>query len=241
MTKAKRRFQLVPQEYVRRSYERAEKIVEWYKRNPNSGSRSRSGPWGADRDPVRQSFGKIGECAVALFLELSPLTEIYWGTEKDGDGDFDLILPDDGRRIDIKTNLTDRSEFYPSKAVNDLYKNKKFDLLVSVSIEPMKFYNCWIEGWITKEEFFDRKNIVPESGYRGLTPWTWYMNKRDLYCIDQLHVRRGPVVNYCDLCGAYAHLGFNVNIRAGKTGQWFCFEHKPENEIRSTHERGNLL
>jgi hypothetical protein len=35
-------------------------------------------------------------------------------------------------------------------------------------------------------------------------------------------------VYYCEVCGGYASHGYGVNLRAGKTGRWYCNTHKPQ-------------
>ena len=36
-----------------------------------------------------------------------------------------------------------------------------------------------------------------------------------------------PPVYYCEVCGGYASHGYGVNLRADKTGKWYCAKHKP--------------
>ena len=40
-------------------------------------------------------------------------------------------------------------------------------------------------------------------------------------------MKRKPFVYRCVICGEIAHYGYNVNIREGKDGTWYCVEHKP--------------
>ena len=37
-----------------------------------------------------------------------------------------------------------------------------------------------------------------------------------------------PPVYYCEVCGGYTSHGYGVNLRAGKTGKWYCAKHKPQ-------------
>ena len=37
-----------------------------------------------------------------------------------------------------------------------------------------------------------------------------------------------PPIYRCETCGAYASHGYGVNLRAGKTGRWYCNTHKPQ-------------
>jgi len=188
-----RRLVIVPQRYVKRAFDRAEEIVAWYasEEGQRSLSRSVSGPWGAERDPIRQSTGKIGEVAVAIFFNLDPETAIFWSAGTGGDGNSDIKLP--RYLVDVKTNVAQRKEFYWSMAVNHLFQSKRFDVLISVSYEDYKFQNCWLEGWISKQNFYEQKKIASKSDGTGLTPGTWYMNKRELLSIDSLLSTRATV------------------------------------------------
>jgi hypothetical protein len=35
------------------------------------------------------------------------------------------------------------------------------------------------------------------------------------------------ILHFCCQCGAYAPFGFGVRLRAGQSGQWYCFDHRP--------------
>lgn len=185
-------YQKVPSIWIDRAWDRAEKIVAWYASPEGKASRSRSvsGPWGGEKNKRRQAIAKIGETAGALFFNLDPARDIDWTYDRDGDGDHDLILPDTDARIDVKTNNDKRQECYSSQQVNRLFLKKKFDILLFVSIED-RYCDCWLEGWETKHGFFDRKQIVPPEGYRGLTPDTWYLNKADLRPVKTLKTTAG--------------------------------------------------
>ena len=37
-----------------------------------------------------------------------------------------------------------------------------------------------------------------------------------------------PPIYRCETCGAYASHGYEVNLRAEKTGCWYCNTHKPQ-------------
>jgi len=36
-----------------------------------------------------------------------------------------------------------------------------------------------------------------------------------------------PFVHPCQVCGEHAYFGFNVSLRQGRIGQWFCALHRP--------------
>ena len=41
-----------------------------------------------------------------------------------------------------------------------------------------------------------------------------------------------PDSHFCEVCCVEAGWGFNVSVRNGKPGNWFCYEHKPEEQQR---------
>jgi hypothetical protein len=192
-----RREQKIPKIWVQKSREFAEGMILWYasENGRNSRSRSVSGPWGAERDPKRQMNGKIGEVATALFFELDPADAINWNAEKDGDGNVDVLLSRSKFKLDVKTNSEKRPEMYSSMAVNQYYHQKQFDAFVSVSLDfnfdRDERTSCFIEGWITKREFFETKKIAAQNNSRGLTAGTWFVEKIDLQPIDRLLLLEG--------------------------------------------------
>jgi hypothetical protein len=158
-----------------------------------------SGSWGAEADPVRQSQGKIGEIATALYFMLDPLKVVKLTIGDGGDGGKDLRL-NNGLRIDAKTTLPPYRLIW-SMAVNHLYLTKQFDVLVSVSIDGTDFSNCWIEGWVTKQDFYDNKE-VSDGVNSNLATGTWFMKKSVLSDMDVLlrqHIPHPIVV--CAQCG----------------------------------------
>jgi hypothetical protein len=41
-----------------------------------------------------------------------------------------------------------------------------------------------------------------------------------------------PFVHSCEVCGGFAYFGFNVSLRQGQPGQWFCATHRPSHADR---------
>lgn len=198
---ANRKFQKVLDYYVERGVQYGKDIVAWYDtpEGQRSLSRSVSGSWGVERDPVRQAHGKIGEIATALYFMLDPLRIVKLNVGDGGDGGKDLRL-NNGLRLDVKTTMPPFKLIW-SMAINHLYLEKQFDVLVSVSIDELNFSNCWIEGWITKQDFYDKKEI--SNGINSnLTIGTWFMPKVVLSDMDILlrqHIPHPIVV--CAQCG----------------------------------------
>jgi hypothetical protein len=40
---------------------------------------------------------------------------------------------------------------------------------------------------------------------------------------------QGRFIHYCH-CGAWAAYGYNVSVRHGRLGQWYCREHRPPDQ-----------
>jgi hypothetical protein len=93
------------------------------------------------------------------------------------DGGWDLLGPRT-TFIDVKTTFPNYRLIW-SVDVNDLYEREKaFHALVNVSIDPADFSRCWIEGWVSKRGFLQRKRVADESD--GLDAGTWFLDKEDL-------------------------------------------------------------
>lgn len=225
---------------VRVSREYGEAIVKWYASPAGqaSPSRSRSGEWGAELDPILQGQGKAGEYAVAQYYGLDPKTAVKrtFGQADDG---IDVTITTTAA-VDAKTTPDWKRWMIWSGSVNDLYWSKKFTTLVSVSINEDDWSQCWIEGWISKEEFFERKMVsdgincgLNRNGKPRLTPGTWFMEKRDLHPIQTMlagfvgYDVEGHFLHYCH-CGKEGGFGFGSFPNKGELGTYYCAEHKPK-------------
>lgn len=177
-----RKFVQVPDALVDSGQEFGRLKVEHYGNGGSPMSRSRSGNRGAESDPVRQAHGIIGEVACAIYLGLDPIADVNWDPAKSDSG-YDVVLPS-GLRIDVKTTLPPFKLIW-SRDVNDLYFKKRFDVLISVSIEDRDWSRCWIEGWITKNGFYQRKRIADGMNC-NLELGTWFVEKHTLSNIDDV-------------------------------------------------------
>ena len=122
---------------------------------------------------------------MAKHLGLDLRTAVRGEVYAENDGGKDVIAF--GCRLDVKCTPTWKQWLLWSQAVNDLYWTKAFDVIVSVSIDDRDWSQCWIEGWLTKQEFFDYKKIADGSNDAGkLTRGTWFMDKQPLPDIDTL-------------------------------------------------------
>ena len=214
--------------WVERSKDYGQRRVADYDAGGSPMSGSRSGPWGAEKDPVRQTQSRIGEVAFALWVGLDPDTALKWEPErKDGDGGSDVQVPG-GYRVDVKTTLPPRKLIW-SMAVNDLYEKAKFDVLVSISIAEDDYQQCWLEGVVSKAKFSRDKQVADGKNSR-LDPGTWFMDKSELadvslaLCGAVYRDTRGRFLHYC-WCGEWG--AFGEGAIGGRLGTWYCAEHRP--------------
>ena len=173
---------LVPNGYVERGRQYGLDLVKHYAAGGSPNSRARSGDRGTESNPILQAQGKIGEVAVAIYFGLDDETAVKWGVDYPDNG-TDVTLSN-GVRIDVKTTLTPFKLIW-SRDINDLYWQKKFDVLVSVSIIEHDWSSCYIEGWITKGSFYRHKKISDGVNCR-LERGTWNVEKDILSNIDDL-------------------------------------------------------
>lgn len=174
-----RKFQAIPAALVERCRDYGETVNAHRSQN----SLAVSGPWGADRDPVRQMWGKLGEVACALYFGLDPNSAVSWIYRPDSGND--IKLPSN-LLADVKTTMPWGNLVWP-KTLNHIFWEKRFDLLISVSLDQWgDLGRFWIEGYVSKREFFERKLIADGVSKPKLDKDTWYMPKRDLYDIGGL-------------------------------------------------------
>jgi hypothetical protein len=178
---AHRELVLFPRSYPERFLKYGHDMADHYARGGSPRSRARSGNRGTESNPLRLAQGKAGECATAIIAGLDPEHAIKWAVGH-ADPGWDVQLWG-GTLLDVKTTFPPYKLIW-SRDVNDLYEEKLFSILISASIEPDDFTRCWVEGWVTKHEFMQRKQI--SDGTDGLEPDTWFMHKADLRSIRRL-------------------------------------------------------
>lgn len=180
MKKRTRRYVRVPSHYVTRSREFGIAFVKRLTNGELPQVLARAGGRGSEFDVELQARSKIGEVAGAIYYHVDP-ESLLWSVDRPDRGhDFRFA----GLAIDAKTNYPPYKLIW-SKNVNDLYFQKDFDALLSVSISSREYADCWIEGWMGKEEFYRRKLISDGS---RLERDTWFMDKSDLHDVDDLHL-----------------------------------------------------
>lgn len=173
---------------VRISIAYGEAVVKWYASPEGraSASRSRSGIWGAESNPIRLGQGKAGEYAVAQFFGLDLETAVKRKFTVADNGHDIEITP--SVLADVKTTPTFKRWMLWSLSVNDLYWEKRFNTLICVSVDEHDWSRCWIEGWMTKQEFFQSKKIANGTNDSGrLTIGTWFVDKSVLNNIKDLN------------------------------------------------------
>ena len=108
------------------------------------------------------------KAAVAIYFGLDVEAAVKWAIDCPDHG-YDITLASNNLRIDVKTTLPPFKLIW-SRDINDLYPQKEFHVLVSVSIEELNWSRCYIEGWITKGGFYRRKQIADGVNSRRWSP-----------------------------------------------------------------------
>lgn len=158
-------------------------MADHYARGGSPRSRAVSGNRGTESNVRRLAQGKIGECALALYWNLDPMTAVKWTMGAD-DG-FDIALPG-GLRVDVKTTFPPYNLIW-SNTINGIWDDVRFDFLVSVSIAQSDFRQCWVEGWVSKGAFAAKKRVADGAEVGGrLDRGTWFMPKSELIDIAKL-------------------------------------------------------
>ena len=151
---------------------------------------------------------KTAEVAAALYFELQPLVDLSWTVERANLFDIKLAT---GMRLDVKASLESGNLIWPYTK-NAIFLQLPFDTLVSVSLKSGDYQHCWVEGWISKDEFYARKKTADGVRAPRLDPGTWWMEKNELHNMAELKSQRkisaGPRVDVsalvcvCKQCGA---------------------------------------
>jgi len=176
----RRRYQPISARQVDYCWDFGERLKAHYARGGSPNSRTVSGPWQADQREF--ALGKAAEVSAALFFGFDPnpgpRCPIKWSVDDGPDGGSDLIA--ENIRVDVKGSTPKGNLIWPLTK-NGFYHAKRFDILLAVSVaeRPIEdLSQCWIEGFVTKQEFFDRKKIAGADAGPRLTPGTWYLEKQ---------------------------------------------------------------
>jgi len=137
--------------------------------NPNSLAVSYRG---AERDVRLQVAAKMAECIIAIEYDLDPLMVLNWSLEPDH---YDIVIAD--FRLDVKSAFPTYEYLIWSLAKNHIFESKQFDALALVKIND-QYGVGYSQGWITKGEFSEMKQIAGEG--HKLDCGTWYMHQDEL-------------------------------------------------------------
>ena len=197
-------------------------IVAHYAGGGSSQSRAFSSH-GAENNPVLQSNSKIAECIFALHMNMDPRQAVRSSLES-----WDIKVGQ--TLVDVKrTELDNKFLIWPINK-NPIYATKHFHVLALVKTASQRDAggaainaSGYVRGWIGKRSFAARRQIAGPA--HKLTEGTWHMHE------DLLHrVGIFPGLSddwrehYCH-CGEWGAFGFNVSLRKGQLGTWYCAEH----------------
>jgi hypothetical protein len=118
-----------------------------------------------------QAYGRMSECAFAVFCGLNPGRALDWGPK--ADSGFDLVWR--GHRWDVKSTHAGGKFLLWPVTKNHVYDEKAFDRLVLVKHKAPNFL---IRGWISKADFRDRKRVAGQG--HKLFPGTWFVDQTEL-------------------------------------------------------------
>jgi hypothetical protein len=214
----------------------------------------------AQRGPdIQNRFTMNGGCTVEDFFR-SKLGEIAvrlaYGENveeafRDDKEKWDVVV--EGFKIDVKATRSSYHNLIWPKSKNEDYSNRTFHFLMSVRIDDDDSTIAYIDGIISRELFYEKKQIAVEGQRPALWPGTWYMPKNQLYplsgnnpkarieCLKKQAEKmelpsnqpfvgydsEGHFVHYCQ-CGKWGAFGFNCFPLRGELGIWFCQKHAGE-------------
>ena len=194
-------------------------LVAWYAADKSR--TERSGIWGGELDPVRIGISKAGEYAVAKLFGRDPARAVKRDTSKGPDKGSDVRCSPT-LRADVKATAAGKLYAVWSLAVNDLYWEKVFDVLIACSVDDKDWSRCWVEGWLSKKAFFEKKLVADGKNDEGrLTPGTWFLPKdafEDIAILLRSVQRGSRFVGFCH-CGAPG-----LYVDRG----WWCNDHRHE-------------
>lgn len=169
----------VPNRLLEQSRDYGEKIVEDFQAGRNSRSRAVGVPdHPIDNNVDMQTMGRVCEVAGCLALGLDA-DVINWSRRPDSGYDFQYH----GDFIDVKgTDHPNAQYLIWPVSKRFFFHEAPFNILMMVrALKPDDpFYGtAWVEGWITKEEFFRIKTVATYDEHR-LSDGTWFVNKSRL-------------------------------------------------------------
>jgi hypothetical protein len=216
----------IAQDWIERAREHGHRLAQWYASPSGAASlsRTRSGDRGTEKNPARLGLGKLGEVVVAVHFNLPPETTVNWQHWHGGDGGADLVIGE--KKVDVKTTEAGKRWLVWSRNVNDLFYTKKFDVLAGVSVLEHDWTQAWVDGFISKQDFYIRKGIADGRGSgEGLERGTWFVPKAILIDIKRFAMY-GPIPSLplCAHCRGHAHI-HNVVMKDRERGVFAVWLH----------------
>jgi hypothetical protein len=181
------------------------------------------------------------------------ITEDQWTKLTGRQDPWDIIV--EGWLIDVKSSPPPFVMLWPLSK-NDIWFDKHFDLMMSVSVDDDDRTRCWIDGFTTKDAFYRHKLVAGPDTHKKLIRGTWYMEKRNLHVItgdgpllrrialrtrmDELVkktiatglARTGRMARYCKCC--------KPGVRF-EDDQWWCADHKDMSGFVGYDADGNFI
>jgi hypothetical protein len=174
-----RQYQPIAGVWVERAWQFARDLKKHRDNGGSPNSVAVTGPWNAGVEEF--ALGKVGEVAGATFFGLDPASALRWTVDDGPDDGYDFALPLLGfdLLVDVKASAPASNLIWP-QTKNSFYWDKNFHLMLAVSVEKNLSEN-WIEGFVTKREFFQHKKIANGVDAPRLTQGTWYLPKKCLH------------------------------------------------------------
>jgi hypothetical protein len=175
-----RQYQPIAAVWVERAWQFGHELKDHRDNGGSPASVAVTGPW--EVGVAEFALGKAAEVGAACFFGLDPELALLWNVENGPDDGFDLALPLFGVELllDVKGSAPAGNVIWP-QTKNSFYWEKNFHLMLGVSVDPNDLSQTWIEGFVTKREFYLHKRIADGVTAPRLTADTWYLPKKCLH------------------------------------------------------------
>jgi hypothetical protein len=175
-----RQYQPIAATWVERAWQFGHDLKAHRDNGGSPRSVAYTGPWKVGVEEF--ALGKAAEVGCATFFGLDPERAVQWCVEDGPDGGYDVVLPvlNFDLLIDVKGSAPDGNVLWPLTK-NGIYWSKNFHVMLGASVDPEDLSQVWIEGFVTKREFFAHKRTADGVASPRLTAGTWYLPKRCLH------------------------------------------------------------
>jgi hypothetical protein len=109
----------------------------------------------------------------------------------------------------------------PATVINLLSRHKAEVLVMLAATEYERNENKQVAPWVQS------KTVTPE-GEPGLEQPCAFRRGR-------VAQSGGALLHFCVECGRFGPYGYDVRLRAGRLGRWYCHDHRPQehDEVRA--------